>query len=1520
MSISATVASLPIPPSPNHANVEDFQPSFAATTSSRPSSSASQNTNSNRPPTLHFPSLHLGSFDTLTASPQPFSSSSPLSPTTDSSHSTRSAANNSPLRKEFDVGIKQREGEDESGQSRRTSGGAARDDSHGTGAGQDGTRLSVQPTRSSSHHSSRSSHRIHLDKRSQLPPPLPPPTMALPPLPILSPISPIGPSSPIGTGSGSGSGSGKGIQSTLFQPSSNSSSSSSLAQQLPSPNGSSRQLPTIPSRGRPLGHSLTISIPGGPLTPSSERDSNPLHSPILKNSPGVARRRTVIENNGTYHASPVKVSGVVGTFTPPRDTSPTPDKNRSPPVEMGSVMMPQPTPTPKIEQKETSLGSPTRRILEKKRSSNDLKKNNNNSTSPNASPTAKRSLPRPPRTDPSLTARPSGPEASFQQPMSTARLQTAAPTDAATAPHTTTTRQQAVGPQSATSQVSQNQASLVPPHTAPVPSSSWPPLNVTRSPQAPRTQALPADLPTKPTFYQKHQANKSASSLPVVAGLADAGPYSGAAFSKPAAAAAAQAGGVGIGRPAGQPIAGPSRPTIKPQEEVCLECMMRDRDLADVVVAGEGVWERASDADWRDLEWREQALLKSMGNLGDNTSITSILGRAADESSEESDSTSVSRPSTGNSREDVHLRRMIEEKNRRQSLIRAKKREADWRIVKEVGWKGFKWEEGEAGEGLPRGFRGNRGGKLSEQGIKAVMTKFPSASAHRYQTLQTYLRQQWMLVLEVRAEAQRLGRFPFPDDVAASSSTVSSHEGQGMSYAAPSRASAMDQYGGAFTPVRQTPALSVVRPSPSSPANLMGLASAPPRVAPLQRPLTHFLPDREPSLSAPRTPQYGSPASATSRVRHGKQGSSPGVLERSPQRSGTYEESNEELWSPDEANGGNLRPFSFAVRAGAAAARDGAGSDGHGGGRRSLWGRFGGSVTSLFGGSQNGSGSMMDMHLGLDNERRNRSSSFNVNSHPRAVSLASPTRPSFFSRDSRCSSVIDVDQQTREPRVSRVISHSRLSQMRLDDDNDNDDDDGPEQEEAQTKKKGIKGFFKKMKPKGARSKKGEPAARVNDEPRGESETPLAPPPSMSYLASNRKHNRNRSGSSSSMLTDGQDSTQGRRYSASLPYGMRSVSAPMNGAASSSGGSLSASPTSSKFATSGPKRESYASARRQSVTLNDMGGEESDKRGSVMEMLSNGGGAGAGARGLYASAEPQMIYDEPTSMYRSGNSGYPHQQFRPHNKTTSSFSVSSGTMAIETPPPAVYNSNTFFNHQMQSHQPLNSASQQQVQSQVPMQSNTATPMITKSPSAQFSPNRFKNLPPLPPGQEQPGLGVTDSPDSFAAAFPDQEINLNLNGTVHDPKYLAHQEYQHGPPQQQQQKIIDFTALNVSANGGRYQQGGGGGGGGILQSGRGQPQPYGYPQPRAHQAQTPQGYPSAHARAIATGRASFDQLTPRGRVGQDARAVKTMYGQPLISDLGPVGGGFDGSNGMGTGTEKKKKGFKGFFGASKAGRMA
>lgn len=58
----------------------------------------------------------------------------------------------------------------------------------------------------------------------------------------------------------------------------------------------------------------------------------------------------------------------------------------------------------------------------------------------------------------------------------------------------------------------------------------------------------------------------------------------------------------------------PTGPSVRPQfvqkvvapEEVCIECMMRDRDMADVDVTGAGVWERESDVWYDELVRKEQ--------------------------------------------------------------------------------------------------------------------------------------------------------------------------------------------------------------------------------------------------------------------------------------------------------------------------------------------------------------------------------------------------------------------------------------------------------------------------------------------------------------------------------------------------------------------------------------------------------------------------------------------------------------------------------------------------------------------------------------------------------------------------------------------------------------------------------------------------------------------------------------------------------------------------------------------------
>ncbi|KAG1752934.1 hypothetical protein EDB19DRAFT_1903317 [Suillus lakei] len=52
------------------------------------------------------------------------------------------------------------------------------------------------------------------------------------------------------------------------------------------------------------------------------------------------------------------------------------------------------------------------------------------------------------------------------------------------------------------------------------------------------------------------------------------------------------------------PILSPNPPV--PPEEICVECAMRDQDMADVVVVGPGIWERESDVIYEELLRREQ--------------------------------------------------------------------------------------------------------------------------------------------------------------------------------------------------------------------------------------------------------------------------------------------------------------------------------------------------------------------------------------------------------------------------------------------------------------------------------------------------------------------------------------------------------------------------------------------------------------------------------------------------------------------------------------------------------------------------------------------------------------------------------------------------------------------------------------------------------------------------------------------------------------------------------------------------
>lgn len=174
--------------------------------------------------------------------------------------------------------------------------------------------------------------------------------------------------------------------------------------------------------------------------------------------------------------------------------------------------------------------------------------------------------------------------------------------------------------------------------------------------------------------------------------------------------------------------------------------------------------------------------------------------------------------------------------------------------------------------------------------------------------MEHYLYHQAILVREVRAEAMRLGRYPEPGE-------APSLRPDGQSIIAGPRTSSVAWYQNRRESEEQAPI--GIRPSPSSPADLA-------------------------HMSRPHRPQVQFTAS-----RAADRQSMGSSLRVDP----------EEPWPP--ISSAELRPFSFAVRAGAARESN----DGHG--KRTVLGRWGGSVTSFFGGSQGGSGSMMDMQYVL---------------------------------------------------------------------------------------------------------------------------------------------------------------------------------------------------------------------------------------------------------------------------------------------------------------------------------------------------------------------------------------------------------------------------------------------------------------------------------------------------------------------------------------------------------------------------
>lgn len=489
--------------------------------------------------------------------------------------------------------------------------------------------------------------------------------------------------------------------------------------------------------------------------------------------------------------------------------------------------------------------------------------------------------------------------------------------------------------------------------------------------------------------------------------------------------------------------------------------------------------------------------------------------------------------------------------------------------------------------------------------------------------------------------------------------------------------------------------------------------------------------------------------------------------------------------------------------------------------------------------------------------------------------MASPSRPSFFSSNSRAS----VDQP-RDPRaLTKSISSSRLSQVVRQ------EDDG--QAQGPKKKKGIKGLIQKMKPKSKRQSSGSMQSHPYPHPqshhgqdhqpqqqqRGDTGTPLAPPPNMAYLSGDGQQRHHRNGSQSSMADS---------QSQNSNWKMRSVSAPIGG---SSSGSLSASPTSSRF-----RRESYNSGQ-----LRVGADQDPEQRGSIVEMLHAGTGAPPNGqyqqRQLYvASPEPGHagLYDDRRRSEAntapshpnpagsgSGSNAYPNPSFRTSRYTSGSVSNSSGIAPTIETPPMPMNATPFF-------------------SRPPSLNSPATHQF--SPSVNSNSNRFKNLPPLPPQDVASSpesfhiLNDTPQPD-FAQRHLHQQQQRQYQGMYQQPPMSDNRSTprasfdrpSNSPRVEASPRMVHSMYVQPSAQSSNPNfMGGGGGGGRYPTGGQGQMQSYGHSQGQG----------------------------PLQGLGHPSR---------------PTGHGNGNGHGQGfVETEKRglmsKKGFKGLFGGAKAGRMA
>lgn len=276
------------------------------------------------------------------------------------------------------------------------------------------------------------------------------------------------------------------------------------------------------------------------------------------------------------------------------------------------------------------------------------------------------------------------------------------------------------------------------------------------------------------------------------------------------------------------------------------------------------------------------------------------------------------------------------------------------------------------------------------------------------------------------------------------------------------------------------------------------------------------------------------------------------------------------------------------------------------------------------------------------------------------------------------------------------------------------------------KKKGFKGLIQKMK-KG----KKDPSRRGTEE--------LAPPPPMGFLVNRQdgKHNRNRSGSSSSFVEAPSPVPQ-QQVARSVPGG--SINGPMTAASSGS----DVSPTSSRFGPDGRQRPNP-------VPELPPGAESAGYPGATVEMLAHlPGNSPVQATHPASQLEAPTFTDEPQAMNRDPFARSGEAAPSDGNRSPSLYAVQGGSRKSMQPSVSSRLSTSTTMQGLET-----------PDGQGPPYLNGS--YAQQPPSQQsLSPNRHKNLPPLPPGMKTPEI---------YSSHQDDNASISIRTSLFEPKRMS-----------------------------------------------------------------------------------------------------------------------------------------------------